>query len=381
MSYFSNKGIVDAGNSTSTLLNAGATFTGVWLDVSAFPSLTIAVKTDQDGTYTIQFSPDGTNADSTLTRYYRTSQIEPPHRFTITRKFMRVTFTNTSASNQTYLRLQVLLGSQPDLNVPLDSNMAQDYDSVSVRPTDYKFEVALSRRQGATTWNKFGYNEDVDIGTETVWCAGGSFARMTADTLTIVSTSTRDASGNTGAESVVIYGVDDNWDTQIEVVTMNGTTPVVTVGTWLGVNRMSVYLAGSGETNNGIITANQTGGGTTLQAQMPVGEGTTQQAIYFVANSHTFLSDFLVLNAEKTSGGGTPKVRFKGWVYSEVSNSKYLIFNQLMDTSVENSHELNPNQPFIVGEKSVLYFEATTDTNNSFASCRFSGILVRDVDA
>jgi len=34
-----------------------------------------------------------------------------------------------------------------------------------------------------------------------------------------------------------------------------------------------------------------------------------------------------------------------------------------------------------VGEKSCLWFEATTDTNDTFASCRFSGIEVRDVDA
>jgi len=378
----SQNGVLSSLNSTTSLLTAGSTFTGVWIDVSLYPSMTIAVKTDQNGTYTIQFSPDGINADSTLTRYYRTSQIEPPHRFTITRKYMRVTFTNTSASNQTYLRLQVILGSQMDLNVPLDTAMAQDYDSISVRPSDYHYEVALGRRQGATTWNKFGYNSDIDIGTETIWSAGGTFSRMTsAATLSVVSTSIADDSGGTGANSVVIYGVDANWDTQIEVLTLDGTTPVITSGTWLGVNRMAIYLAGSGEANAGVISATATGGGSTLQAQMPVGEGTTQQSFFFVANNHQFLADFLVLNTEKLGGGATPKVRFKGWVFSDVANAKYLVYNELIDTTTSNHTELNPSQPFIVGEKSLLYFEATTDTNDTFASCRISGILVRDVDA
>jgi hypothetical protein len=34
MSYISNRNLVDSGNSTSTLLNAGITFTGTWKDVS-----------------------------------------------------------------------------------------------------------------------------------------------------------------------------------------------------------------------------------------------------------------------------------------------------------------------------------------------------------
>jgi hypothetical protein len=186
-------GTVDANNSSSASLNAAAVFTGTATDVSAYSDLVVAVSTDQDGTYTIQFSTNGTNWDSTLTRYYRTAQINVPHRFSVTRKYMRVTFTNTSASNQTYLRLQTLLGSVGDLNIPIDSTMAQDYDSISVRPTKYEYEVALGRRQGATTWNKFGYNGDVDTGTETIWSAGGTFSRMTAAaTLSVVSTNIND---------------------------------------------------------------------------------------------------------------------------------------------------------------------------------------------
>jgi len=377
-----NKNIVSTVNSTDTLLNAAAVFTGTAEDVSAYDSVIVAVKTDQDGTYSVQFSNDGTNWDSVLTRYYRTNQIEAPHRFTIARKYVRVVFTNTSASNQTYLRLQTMYGQKTALNAPTDAVLAQDYDATVVRPTDYHYEVALGRRQGATTWNKFGYNADIDIGTETIWSAGGTFSRMTAAaTLSVVSTSIADDSGSTGANSVIIYGVDSNWDTKIEIVTLNGVTPVITSNTWLGVNRMAIYLAGTGETNAGVITATATAGGSTLQAQIPIGEGTTQQSIFFVANNHQFLADFLQIGSEKTGGGSSPKVRFKGWVFSDVANAKYLVFSELIDTTVENIHEINPSQPFIVGEKSILYFEATTDTNDTFVSCRFSGVLVKDIDA
>jgi len=48
-----------------------------------------------------------------------------------------------------------------------------------------------------------------------------------------------------------------------------------------------------------------------------------------------------------------------------------------MDTSVENSVEITPSQPFVVGENSLIWFEATTDQNNTVASCRFSLIEER----
>jgi hypothetical protein len=362
-------------------LNDGQTFTSDWVDVSSYSSITIAVKTDQNGTYTVQFSPDGVNADSALTRYYRTLQIEPPHRFTVTRQYARVTFYNNSGSNQTYLRLQALVGSQANLNAPCDSVLAQDYDAMVTRPTDYRYECALGRRQGATTWNKFGYNADVDIGTEVIAAFGGSFTPLTtASTLSIVSSSANDTSGGTGANSIIIYGINANRVAQIEVVTLNGTTPVVTTTTWLGINRASILLAGSTLNNVGLITFTAVTGGTT-QATIPVGEGSTQQAIFFTQDNHTLLADFLSINAEKTGAGSSPKVRVKGWVYSAVSNAKYLVYNTLIDTASENNKNINPSQPFVIGERSCLWFEATTDANDTFVSCRFSGIEIRDVDA
>ena len=114
-------GTVSTDNSHSTLITNGSNFTGTWEDVTQYESLIVAVKTDQNGYFEIQFSPDGTNQDSTLTRYYRTTQIEAPHRFTITRSFFRVVFYNNSGADQTYFRLQTSIGLKGDLNAPLDS--------------------------------------------------------------------------------------------------------------------------------------------------------------------------------------------------------------------------------------------------------------------
>jgi len=375
--------IICSGNSSTTPLDDTDVFTGDWVDTYGYTGVKVAVKTDQNGTYTVQWSPDGTNADSTLTRYYRTSQIEAPHKFENMRRYMRVTFTNNSGSDQTYLRLQTILTNSPGiLNAPLDGTLSQDYDAISVRPSDFHTEVALNRRQGSTTWNKFGYNLDVDVGTEVVASWGGTFTPLTtATTLTIASTSTADDGdpAGTGGNSVVVYGLDANEDEQIEVVTLNGTTNVVTTSTWLGINRVAMFLCGSGQVNAGTINITATTGGSTM-AQMPAGEGVTQQCIFHIPKDHQFLVEFLKINTLKQAAQN-PRVTVKMWVYSRVSNGKQEVYKVDIDTSVTNDVSESLRLPFPISERTVVWLEATTDKADTIVNARFSGELERDADA
>lgn len=383
MSEILGYGGVLTSNSTTTPIVAGDNFEGDWVDVEAMPSVVVSVKTDQDGLFKVEFSPDGVNIDSSLTRYYRVGDIEAPHRFSITRKFVRVVFENTSAVDQTYIRLQTMVGEQNQLNIPNDSVMAKDYDSLSVRPSDFQMEATLGLRQGSSVWNKFGYNSDVDnTAPETVWALGGLFQRMTtADTLDIVSSSADDTAAGTGVQQIVIYGVDENWDSQVEVIALNGLTPVTTTNQWLGVNRVGVFLCGSGGTNAGNITLDTTTGDNP-QAYMPAGDGVTQQCIFFVPAKHAFAANWLFLGALKVAGGGgSPRTTTKMYVYSDVNKCRQEVLRISLDADVENHIELAPKTPFPIGERSVVELEVETDVNNTSVSARFSGILVEDVDA
>ena len=244
--------------------------------------------------------------------------------------------------------------------------------------TDYKYNAALGKVAGATVWNKWGYNADIDTAAqETIWSPGGLLTYMTsADTLDIVSSDVNDTSAGTGARSIIIYGVDENRASQIEVVTLNGTTPVTTTNQWLGVNRMSIYLAGSSAANEGDITASATTAATT-QAEIPATQGSTQHAFFFTQAGHTALADWLWLNINKISGGGSPRVTIQAWVTSLVSGAQYEVFEATIDTSVENTVELRPSQPFVIGEKSLFELRASTDTNNTVVNARFSLIEVQ----
>jgi len=104
--------------------------------------------------------------------------------------------------------------------------------------------------------NKFGYNGAVGTSFELVSVASANITYPTsAGAVTVVSASTDDDSAGTGARTVLIEGLDENYDIQSETVTMDGTTNVVTTNTYIRLFRMSVQTAGSGGKNAGNITA------------------------------------------------------------------------------------------------------------------------------
>ena len=112
----------------------------------------------------------------------------------------------------------------------------------------------MSKIQGRSTWNKFGYNEDIDTGSEEIIASfGGTFNIMTTDDrLSIVSSSTNDSSAGTGANSIAIIGIDQDYNSVTEYITLNGTTSVRSVNSFLGVNRAYVISSGSSTVPNSL---------------------------------------------------------------------------------------------------------------------------------
>lgn len=133
--------VVSSNNSTSTPLNNAAVFTGTADDVSKYNNVVFSCKTDQSGILTAEFSTNGTNWDSVLT-YKVDANLNEAHRLTVSKKYFRVTFTNNSGSNQTYLRLQTIFGSQGALTSPLNSVIQSDADAIITRPLDFNIAVA-----------------------------------------------------------------------------------------------------------------------------------------------------------------------------------------------------------------------------------------------
>lgn len=175
--------IVDTDNSSSTPLNAGVTFTGVAKDVILYNSLIVSCKTDQNGTLYVDFSTDGTNWDSTIT-FDSQANLNEVHGVTVSKKYARIRFTNTSASNQTFFRLQTLLGSQSQLTRPLNSLIHMDADSIVTTPLDLNLAIAEGLYQNRNVTIKDGITAQFNTNQvpQDFWTTLGAYTGFPATT-------------------------------------------------------------------------------------------------------------------------------------------------------------------------------------------------------
>ena len=247
-----------------------------------------------------------------------------------------------------------------------------------IRNRDFTTDVAMGGRTGHSIFNKFGSNPDIDTGTpELIAAQGGNLSIMTtADTLDIVSDSANDTVAGTGARVLLITGIDENNLAVEETLVMNGVTPVTTTNSYLGVNRIVVVSSGSVGANDGNITADDTSDTVGVQAYVAAGSSVTEQCFIHTPISTNFLASWLWMNALKLSGGSSPRVTINGYSYSRVTSTTYEIFKASIDTSVENTLQMTPAEPFVIGGREVLYFTASTTVNGTEVSMRFSGKLI-----
>jgi len=263
---------------------------------------------------------------------------------------------------------------------PIEDPLRKDNKALATRPTSFDHEVATGKRSGVTTWNKWGYNSDIDTaGEEVIASFGGTYTPPTTPTtLIITSTSGNDTSlagGGTGARTILITGIDGNRNIQTQTIPLEGVSSVVTTTTWLGINRIEVISSGSGQVNAGDIVVLATTGGAAL-GHIPEGVGVTQQGIFHVPANYTFVASWLIINAARATGqGSSPLVTVRGYVFNPSTNTKYLVVRKNLDTSVAINVEVTPSEPFVITEGSVLYFTATTDKDNTVVDIRFSGKL------
>ena len=371
-----NAGIVSSGNSSTSALGSGATFTGTW-EENNYPGVMVSCQTDNDGTLYFDFSPDGTNVNTFPTNGFKVSSgIHEFHTAVKGPRYFRVRLVNDSGA-QSYLRLYTYYGVFDNPNAPLNQSIGLDSDGISTRPSLFQDEVRIGRRSGITGWNKFGYRTNLTAtnGDETVWATSGNFTPLTtASTFTIAYDGTAggstDGAGTTGATALAFYYIDSSGLPAVATHTLETDGSDVTAFTGLGINRIAVSATGTNDVNASDITITATTGGTT-QAFIPAGGGVTQQAIFFVGSNHTAVIKNIFLNVAKPSGGNA-KVIIKGWAYNRGVDSLFELFRTGVNTATEQTVQINDDVGFVLNATDVFYFTADTDTNAADVNIRFS---------
>lgn len=145
--------------------------------------------------------------------------------------------------------------------------------------------IASGRAVKYSHINKFGFNDTVGTSWEPIQVGSANFTYpTTAAVASAVSTSSNDTSAGTGARTLSIQGLDENYNQYTETISLNGQSAVTTTGTFIRVFRARVETAGSGAASAGNITISV--GGNTLATIDNDYDNQTLQAAYTIPARH-----------------------------------------------------------------------------------------------
>ena len=241
-------------------------------------------------------------------------------------------------------------------------------------------DLAISKghTKGHRTLYKFGYNPDVNGDEETVWEQGGDYPWLdSAVTMFVSSTSVNDTSGGSGANTILIQGLDENYVEIEETITLNGQTQVTTQLSYLRVYRAFVTLAGSSGTSGGIIYIGSSGatGGVpngTVYANLSIGNQ-TQIAAYTVPAGHTLYLDEINITAALNLANKRVNASFHTRDFgSNVFRTRFI--NVLQSSQLKQLFKY----PQDFAEKTDVEIRVSTNTTNNPIAASFQGVLVKN---
>lgn len=237
---------------------------------------------------------------------------------------------------------------------------------------NYALDTARGLVPGQSAVSKFGRNPDIDVGTEDIWSQGGTWVAPTAARVhAIVSTSVNDTAAGTGARTLTVNGLNGSYVDTTETVTLNGTTPVNTVNSFVIIHRMVVVTVGSGTVNAGIITATAATDAT-VSSGIIIGKGQTQFCLYMIPAGYTA---YLTRFGGSMNGGANANCDLELFAkpFGGAWNLKGTI---TLGETGSNIGSREYNVPVAYSAQTLLKVSATCDTNNTNVVGNFDLVLV-----
>lgn len=148
----------------------------------------------------------------------------------------------------------------------------------------------------------FGYSPNTPNTTNiNLWALQTAWTPLTAaSTMELVSSSAADAAAGTGCRSVLIQGLDTNYNQISEFVVPNGAAAVALANSYIVINTAVCLVAGSGNVNAGNITVQVTGAGS-AQGYIAAGFGASQHGRFTVPAGYTLVLENFFFLANKSA--------------------------------------------------------------------------------
>ena len=285
-----------------------------------------------------------------------------------------VMFTTVGASNgdrytiileciKTYANPTTYQGNS--MGAPTSSNLYGE-------PGPFELQVARGQIAGHSVIQIFGYNADLDTSEESIWPDGGTVPHPTvASVLDIVSTSTDDdgSPAGTGARTVFIEGLNTTYEVVSETVTLNGTTNVQTVNSYMYVNQFYVATVGSGGANAGEITAKV---GATLYDIIAIGYNNRTTAHYCVPAGYTgYLAEGIITAGQASGSTGVT-------AYLKQHGPDGVLRVGAVSTLNNGAVQYDFTFPYIIPEKNCVGASAIGQAVNNSVSAFFNVVLIKN---
>jgi len=247
MSYFGVSPIASTDNATTTVLGSGETYTGTW-EVAPRSMVLVQIFSDVSGTLFFDFSVDGVNADSTfpVSGFPALANIPTVQPSAVNGRYFRVRYINGSVA-QAEFRLGAFWGDATNFYAPLNQSYSLSSAAIVTRSPWTWLEVARGLSDGVQTVKKFGRNYDIGSSYSPL-CIGGNYQTpQTGSTLRIkAGGSANDTAAGSGARSVTLQGLDENFELVTEsLVTAGVSESASTTSTFTRLFRFFVGESGT----------------------------------------------------------------------------------------------------------------------------------------
>lgn len=184
--------------------------------------------------------------------------------------------------------------------------------------------------------------------------------------MSIVSTSANDTAAGTGARTIVMVYLNGDLDTSVEVITLNGTTPVNTVATdirW--VQNIYVATAGTGAAAAGVISISA---GAVVHSRIAVGDRTSTNSFFRVPRGKRFYVDALYGGSSSGTAAASSIMEMVSTEIDGLNQQETGLFYVVAGIALQdNSTTLSLPMPFPVGEGHIVGFVTTVDKGATIA--------------
>lgn len=246
--------------------------------------------------------------------------------------------------------------------------------------TTYFHEVSTGRVAGsrAEVVTGFSFAPTPDVVYDITDVAADVPRPSVAETMTVISTSTADDDGNTGMRTILVRGLDVDFNEVTDLITLDGTSSVTGTTSFIRVFEALGISAGSLLRNDGTITLT----GTTtsdVYATITPSISITRVGSYTIPNGKTGRILATTWDVTRQTGGAMPKIDITVLLkLTSVPNSPWInAFNTTVDSSVESKIAIEGPTGIILPGKTDIRFTWQPDTKNTSINLR-SWLVLED---